>query len=216
MLYYATHDAWRRRRHPGHRQPQPGRLQRLQDAAERPLGLRRGDPEARPHRRRRRMERRPRLRHRRRTSSTPMSTAWSGTSTAAASASAGTPATAPPGRSAREAASQKLPGEHFTLSTPRSTAPSPTTIPTRRSKPISPTSRSWSSPRKTSTSASPSTATATASARSTAGPGHLGRPIDDDPRRAGARTPARARRSSPTSRPARPCSTASPNWAASP
>ena len=31
----------RRRRHPGHRQPQPGRLQRLQDAAERPLGVRR-------------------------------------------------------------------------------------------------------------------------------------------------------------------------------
>ena len=30
-----------RRRHPGHRQPQPGRLQRLQDAAQRPLGLRR-------------------------------------------------------------------------------------------------------------------------------------------------------------------------------
>ena len=31
----------RRRRHPGHRQPQPGRLQRLQAAAQRPLGLRR-------------------------------------------------------------------------------------------------------------------------------------------------------------------------------
>ena len=31
----------RRRRHPGHRQPQPGGLQRLQDAAEGPLGLRR-------------------------------------------------------------------------------------------------------------------------------------------------------------------------------
>ena len=46
MLYFATATAGRRRRHPGHRQPQPGRLQRLQDAAQGPLGLRRGDPGA--------------------------------------------------------------------------------------------------------------------------------------------------------------------------
>ena len=47
------------------------------------------------------------------------------------------------------------------------------------------------------------------------GPGGLGRPAARDPRRAGARRPCPARRSSPTSRRARRCSTGSPSWAAS-
>ena len=47
------------------------------------------------------------------------------------------------------------------------------------------------------------------------GPRDLGRPAAADPRRAGARRSSRARRSSPTSRRARCCSTASPSSAAS-
>ena len=47
------------------------------------------------------------------------------------------------------------------------------------------------------------------------GPGGLGRPAAGDPRRAGAGGACRARRSSPTSRRARRCSTASPSSAAS-
>ena len=133
-----THHLGRRRRHPGHRQPQSGRLQRLQDAAERPLGVRRGDPGARPRApppatgarasgtveevdvrdayvdrlledfSRRRVPHRLGRRQRRRRARS--STCWS----------SGCPAS-------------------ITRSSPRSTAPSPTTIPTRRSKPTSPT-----------------------------------------------------------------------------
>jgi phosphomannomutase len=105
----------RRRRHPGHRKPQSGRLQRLQDAAPgrsvfgeeiQALGRRcarralvRGQGQGRATS----------------TSSTAMSTGWSRTSAAASSGSAGTPATAPrPG--AREAG-QALPGEHHTIFT---------------------------------------------------------------------------------------------------
>ena len=63
--------------------------------------------------------------------------------------------------------------------------------------------------RRASTSASPSTATATGSARSTAqGRVIWGDQLLVDPRRAGARRTCPARRSSPTSRRARRCSTA--------
>jgi phosphomannomutase len=115
-------DARRRRRHPGHRQPQSGRLQRLQDAAERPLGVRRGDPGARPPRRRRATGARARAR----SSEVDIVDAYvdaagQGFSTARPSGSAGTPATAPPGRSLEKLV-ERLPGEHHTCSTPRSTA----------------------------------------------------------------------------------------------
>ena len=64
----------RRRRHPGHRQPQPGRLQRLQIAAQRPLGVRRGDPGDRRARRRRAIGPRARAASRKSTSARLMPT----------------------------------------------------------------------------------------------------------------------------------------------
>ena len=90
----------RRRRHPGHRQPQPGRLQRLQAAAEGPLGVRRGDPGDRPPRRRRRLDRAATAT----TEEVDIREAYvdrllAGLLGQGRSASAGTPATAPPGRS---------------------------------------------------------------------------------------------------------------------
>ena len=125
-------DARRRWRDPGHRKPQPGRLQRLQDAAQRPLGVRRGNPGAGARRRRGRMERRHGRASARPMSATPMSRRCSRISTGRPIASAGTPATAPAARCSSNCSSACR--ASITRSTPTSTAAFPTTIPTRRSR----------------------------------------------------------------------------------
>ena len=127
----------RRRRHPGHRQPQSRRLQRLQDAAQRPLGLRRGDPGDRPQRSRGRLERRRRNDRGSRHPRSLCRTACSKASQARPTGSAGTPGTAPRARSSTCWSSGCR--ASITSSSARSTALSPTTIPTRRSRRTSPT-----------------------------------------------------------------------------
>ena len=128
----------RRRRHPGHRQPQPGRLQRLQDAAEGPLGVRRRrsrssasapPPATGP---------RATARSRKSTSARPMSTGcsqdFSGKAVPHRLGRRQRRRRAGPRHAGRAAARASI-----TSSSPRSTALSPTTTPTRRSKPTSPT-----------------------------------------------------------------------------
>ncbi len=156
----------RRRRHPGDREPQSGGLQRLQDAAQRPVCLRAGDPGARRTRsagghwsdgqRHDRGGRHPRSLRRppgRRTfPERRIRIGWDA------------------GNGARARSSicwSSACRDSISPSSPMSTAPSPTTTPTRRSRRTSPTSSS-SLPTRASTSELPSTATATASARSTA------------------------------------------------
>ena len=207
-------DARRRRRHPGHRQPQPGRLQRLQDAAERPLGVRRGDPGPRPPRRRRRLERWRRARSPTPTSSTQyvdrllkgfdgkaFRIGWD------AGNGAGGPALerlrqAPPRRASRALHRGR---RHF---------PQPPSRPDGRSQP-----RRLEEARRRE---EPRLRHRLRRRRRPhrrgrrPGPRDLGRPVADasSPGRCSRTCPAR--RSSPTSRPARPCSTASPKWAARP
>ena len=137
-----------------------------------------------------------------------------GLSTATPTGSAGTPATAPPGRSLEKLV-ERLPGEHHLLFTEvDGTFPQP---PSR-------------SDRVEANLADLKALVARQAARlrhrlrrrrrphrrgRRPGPGDLGRPAAADPRRAGAEGRCPARRSSPTSRRARCCSTASPSSAAS-
>ena len=180
---------------------------------ERPLGLRRGDPEARPHGRRGRLERGRGQGRRRRRPRRLCRPRWSRASTAAPIRigwDAGNGAAGPVAREAGRSACRAS----ITRSTPRSTAASPTTIPIRRSK---------QSRRPEALVADKSLDFGIAfdgdgdRIGAVDGEGRViwGDQLLIDPRRAGAAGAARARRSSPTSRPARPCSTASPSSAAS-
>ena len=206
-------DARRRRRHPGHRQPQPGRLQRLQDAA--------------------RTAARCSARRSRTSAAAPREGDWSegagkvsehdilddyvdapgqGLRRQAPTASAGTRATAPAARSLEKLV-KRLPGEHHTLYTEvDGTFPNHHPDPTVEAN-LADLKKLVADKGLDFGIAFDGDARPHRRGRRP-GPRDLGRPVADHPRRPGARRTCPARRSSPTSRPARPCSTASPRWAA--